>query len=73
MNRYAQRWAKELAETDPKEIKPSDPKRRGFFGENIYVSAAGAVLDANIPVDVWYSEIKDYNFDSPGFNNKTRI
>lgn len=39
----------------------------GPYGENL---AAGYVGGA-APVDAWYNEIKDYNFNSPGFSEAT--
>ncbi|XP_046638515.1 Golgi-associated plant pathogenesis-related protein 1-like [Daphnia pulicaria] len=61
----AENWAKTLA------------ARNSFFhsgtqgyGENLYASW-GTQVTGKIPVDSFYAEIKDYNFNAPGFSMKT--
>jgi len=58
-----------LADTDKFEHS-----RGTGYGENIYKSWGGS-RDANVrvrdAVKSWYDEIKDYNFNRPGFSMKT--
>ncbi|XP_076352378.1 Golgi-associated plant pathogenesis-related protein 1-like [Tachypleus tridentatus] len=57
---YAQVWANHLAKTDSFQHR-TDRK----YGENIYMSWSSnptAQISGKIPVDSWYSEIKDYTF-----------
>lgn len=61
----AENWAKTLA------------AQNSFFhsgikgyGENLYASWGTQVTGKN-PVDAFYAEIKDYNFNAPGFSIKT--
>ena len=37
-----------------------------FLGENLYLSTISISLGID-PVDDWYAEVKNYNFDSPGY------
>lgn len=39
----------------------------GPYGENLAAGYSGG----KSPVDAWYDEIKYYNFNDPGFNEKT--
>ncbi|KAK5931760.1 hypothetical protein CgunFtcFv8_003531 [Champsocephalus gunnari] len=63
----AQKWADHLLSIS--EMKHSETKD----GENIYYmsSSAGSNPTGKEAVDSWYSEIKDYNWSSPGFNGNT--
>ncbi|XP_022245733.1 Golgi-associated plant pathogenesis-related protein 1-like, partial [Limulus polyphemus] len=57
---YAQEWANHLAKTDSFQHR-SDRK----YGENIYMSWSSdptVQISGKVPVDSWYSEIKDYTF-----------
>lgn len=71
----AQSWANHLAEN--KLFEHSKPNDREYnndrTGENLYLAAStGEVVpDGESPVDSWYSEIKDYNFDSGEFSLAT--
>lgn len=42
-------------------------------GENLYYKSSSSPkeLAGNEPVDSWYSEIKDYDFNNPGFSGNT--
>uniref|UniRef100_A0A3B3Z6V5 SCP domain-containing protein n=1 Tax=Periophthalmus magnuspinnatus TaxID=409849 RepID=A0A3B3Z6V5_9GOBI len=62
----AQKWADHLLQNNTfAHSQTSD-------GENIYCSTSSApVTPKNEAVDSWYSEIKDYNFKKPGYNNNT--
>ncbi|KAI4820577.1 hypothetical protein KUCAC02_028550 [Chaenocephalus aceratus] len=63
----AQKWADHLLSISS--LKHSGTKD----GENIYYmsSSAGSNPTGKEAVDSWYSEIKDYNWSSPGFNDNT--
>jgi len=39
----------------------------GPYGENLAAGYPGG----DSPVNAWYNEIKDYNFDSPGYSSAT--
>jgi uncharacterized protein YkwD len=61
----AEQWARELQGR-------SCPLQHSRLphGENLAAGTAGA-LDAKRVVDLWYEEIEDYNFESPGFSMQT--
>jgi hypothetical protein len=40
------------------------------IGENLYCGS-GRLTDGRVPVESWYNEIKDYNFNIPGFSSGT--
>ncbi|XP_051513491.1 Golgi-associated plant pathogenesis-related protein 1, partial [Myxocyprinus asiaticus] len=63
----AQEWADHLLSI--KTLKHSDTKN----GENVYYSFSSATkqLTGKEAVECWYSEIKDYNFEKPGFQSNT--
>ncbi|KAJ8388814.1 hypothetical protein AAFF_G00130470 [Aldrovandia affinis] len=63
----AQSWADHLLSI--KTLEHSDTKN----GENLYYawSSGPKNLTGKEAVDNWYSEIKDYNFSSPGFASNT--
>ncbi|CAN8030152.1 unnamed protein product [Ixodes persulcatus] len=68
----AQDWADHLAaqpEGTPLQHRPDNQ-----YGENIFSawsSDPSYTIDAQAPVDSWYSEIKDYDYANPGFSSKT--
>lgn len=63
----AQKWADHLLSI--KTLQHSSTNH----GENLYYSCSSAPkkLNGNDAVDSWYSEIKDYRFDKPGFTSGT--
>ncbi|XP_028909733.1 Golgi-associated plant pathogenesis-related protein 1 isoform X1 [Ornithorhynchus anatinus] len=67
LNREAQQYAEALAST--KVLKHSPESSRGQYGENL----AWASYDqpGKEVADRWYNEIKDYNFQHPGFTSGT--
>ncbi|XP_062237142.1 Golgi-associated plant pathogenesis-related protein 1-like [Platichthys flesus] len=65
MNDSSQKWADHLLELGV--FQHSDTKH----GENIYHMVGSGALTGKGAVDAWYSEIKDYNWSSPGFGMNT--
>ncbi|XP_060927967.1 Golgi-associated plant pathogenesis-related protein 1-like [Limanda limanda] len=65
MNDSSQKWADHLVELGT--LKQSDTKH----GENIYYMMGSGAMTGKGAVDAWYSEIKDYNWSSPGFGMNT--
>ncbi|XP_043921035.1 Golgi-associated plant pathogenesis-related protein 1 [Protopterus annectens] len=67
LNRETQQYAEALAST--RILKHSTESSKGQYGENL----AWASYDqpAKDVVDRWYSEIKVYNFNCPGFSSST--
>ncbi|KFO35388.1 Golgi-associated plant pathogenesis-related protein 1 [Fukomys damarensis] len=67
LNQEAQQYAEALAST--RILKHSPESSRGQCGENL----AWASYDqtGKEVADRWYSEIKDYNFQQPGFTSGT--
>ncbi|XP_076868031.1 GLI pathogenesis-related 2 [Brachyhypopomus gauderio] len=65
--RSAQSWAEHLLSI--RTLKHSD----GSYGENVYYSSSSVPkkLTGHEAVDSWYSEIKDYRFNRPGFTSGT--
>lgn len=63
----AQKWADELLK------KNTFMHSNTEDGENIYFSQSSVPVTptGKEAVDSWYSEIKDYNFSSPGFTSNT--
>ncbi|KAG0426079.1 hypothetical protein HPB47_017340 [Ixodes persulcatus] len=62
----AQEWADHLA-AQPEGTKLQH-RPDNQYGENIYTAASSSssfILDAQTPVDSWYSEIKDYDYANP--------
>uniref|UniRef100_A0A8C2G5B2 Im:7150988 n=1 Tax=Cyprinus carpio TaxID=7962 RepID=A0A8C2G5B2_CYPCA len=58
----AQKWADHLLSI--RSLAHSDTEN----GENVFYSSSSV---KKTPKDSWYSEIKDYNFSSPGFQYST--
>ena len=75
----AQKWADHLAaEKVLKHTKYEDRQcSKGGTGENCFQSGASPTGDVDIngaiAVDLWYAEIKDYDYDNPGFAMTTGI
>ncbi|XP_074753892.1 Golgi-associated plant pathogenesis-related protein 1 [Athene noctua] len=67
LNRGAQQYAEELATT--RVLKHSSESANGRYGENL----AWASYDqpGKDVADRWYSEIKNYSFQNPGFSSGT--
>ncbi|KAM3611267.1 uncharacterized protein V6R79_015756 [Siganus canaliculatus] len=67
LNAAAQSWANHLLAIST--LKHSDTKD----GENIYnmFSSAPIKLTGKEAVDSWYSEVKDYDWSTPGFTSNT--
>ncbi|XP_078494865.1 Golgi-associated plant pathogenesis-related protein 1 isoform X1 [Ciona intestinalis] len=61
----AQKWADHIAAKNALE----HCKDREGAGENLAWSSAE--LGADAAVDMWYNEIKDYDFSQPGFSGST--
>ena len=73
----AQKWADHLAaEKAFKHTRFEDRWcSKGGTGENLHWRGSTGDVDMNgaIAVDNWYSEIKDYDYDNPGFAMGTGI
>ena len=63
----AQKWADYLAANDKFE---HDPNRKGQ-GENIYWSSGDSQNSCERATTAFYNEVKDYDYDNPGFSLKT--
>ncbi|CAF0854945.1 unnamed protein product [Adineta ricciae] len=68
LNSIAQAYAVKL--TTLKTLTHSNNK----LGENLYMTSLTSTMDVNSvkgsqPVDLWYAEVKDYNWSSPGFTS----
>ncbi|XP_048339570.1 Golgi-associated plant pathogenesis-related protein 1-like [Sphaerodactylus townsendi] len=67
LNREAQQYSEALAST--RILKHSSESSSGRFGENL--AWASYDQSGTEVADRWYSEIKNYNFQSPGFSSNT--
>ncbi|MBD2561391.1 MULTISPECIES: CAP family protein [Nostoc] len=72
LNTSAQAWAENIASSGQFEHSTN----RNNVGENIYASyTTESTLDpttlGNGAVEDWYSEIKDYKYENPGFSSET--
>ncbi|KAK0136415.1 Golgi-associated plant pathogenesis-related protein 1 [Merluccius polli] len=67
LNASAQRWADHLLSIRSMQHSNTDD------GENIYSASSSAQINltGKEAVDSWYNEVKDYNYDRPGFNGNT--
>ncbi|CAD7077045.1 unnamed protein product [Hermetia illucens] len=63
--RFAGEWAQYLADHNEFRHRPNNQ-----FGENLYWASGSNVTGEDV-VDNWYNEIKFYDFDHPGFSEKT--
>ncbi|XP_028519627.1 uncharacterized protein LOC110254426 [Exaiptasia diaphana] len=59
-------WALILAKKDGR-LKHSS----GTYGENLYYSSSQNIKTCEQAVERWYNEIKDYDYDNPGYGSKT--
>jgi len=69
LSKKAQAYAESLAEKDTMEhsdCKWGDKK----VGENLAM-CMGQPMTGKFMTDMWYDEIKDYNFNNPGFSSET--
>lgn len=62
--RDAEAWAKQIAREG--RLRHDDTK----YGENLFM-VFGREIDGSDAVNSWYSEVKDYNFSKPGFQQNT--
>jgi len=61
LNSVAQEWAEHLAKNNMMQHRP-----RSQYGENIFMGYnSSGTIPANQPIDSWYSEIKQYDYDRP--------
>ncbi|BFZ20619.1 hypothetical protein BsWGS_23658 [Bradybaena similaris] len=67
LNKMAQEWAEYLAKQNKFEHSPAD--RRKGIGENL--AAHTSVISGDEVVQMWYSEIQNYDFSKPGFAMNT--
>uniref|UniRef100_A0A674GSK6 Golgi-associated plant pathogenesis-related protein 1 n=1 Tax=Taeniopygia guttata TaxID=59729 RepID=A0A674GSK6_TAEGU len=67
LNRGAQQYAEELATT--RVLKHSSESANGNCGENL--AWASYDQSGKDVADRWYSEIKNYSFQNPGFSSRT--
>ena len=69
LNKIAQDYANHIAKIN--QMVHSQNKYNGEnLGENIYWSFGKPIEGADMTTS-WYNEIKDYNFNNPGFTNNT--
>ena len=71
----AQKWADHLAAEKAFEHSKTNDRTcsKGTTGENLFYSGSTGELEINgvAAVDSWYNEIKDYDFEKPGFAMNT--
>ena len=66
----AQLWSKEMSDTNKFEHAPKDTL--GGCGESLAGSSDTTAMQSTTKaVDMWYEEIKDYDFSNPGFDPTT--
>lgn len=71
---YSQNWVNDIAKRDTMEHSKCTLPSGGRVGENIYMywsSDNSAMANSKNATQSWYDEIKDYNFDKPGFAMNT--
>ncbi|KAL3216035.1 hypothetical protein MRX96_033218 [Rhipicephalus microplus] len=69
LNRYAQAWALQMAQMDSMQHR-----RRPLHGENLFMwwsSDLRAPITGRMAVKAWYDEIKQYDYNNPGFRSGT--
>nr|ABZ10815.1 pathogen-related protein-like protein [Malo kingi] len=69
LQKQAEDYAKELARSG--EVKHSSQLNQLQSGENIFKGSASCAYSCAKAVLSWYNEIKDYDFNSPGFSSAT--
>lgn len=65
----AQAWAEKLARA--RKLQHATQKERKGYGENIAMFSGRFEIAADEATNMWYSEVKDYRFDKPGFQGNT--
>ena len=65
LEKYADKRGKELAKTDIFAHPANSP-----YGENLFMGN-GKSYTCEDAVQAWYNEIKDYNYNNPGFSGTT--
>ncbi|XP_065357746.1 uncharacterized protein LOC135951926 [Calliphora vicina] len=66
LNAYATEWAKQLADSNTLQHRKNNK-----YGENLYLGTGMGPQTHELAVQAWYDEIKDYNFNKPGFSSNT--
>ncbi|MDJ0677490.1 MAG: CAP family protein [Calothrix sp. MO_167.B42] len=69
LTNLAQDWAQQLANTGQMQHRPNNQ-----YGENIYYawsSQPGFDVNGEVPVQAWYDEDEDYDYNNPGFSSQT--
>ncbi|KAM7352214.1 uncharacterized protein ACRADG_004848 [Cochliomyia hominivorax] len=66
LNAYATEWAKKLAKSNTLQHRKNNK-----YGENLYLGTNMGPQTHELAVKAWYEEIKDYNFNKPGFSSNT--
>ncbi|WP_228001170.1 CAP family protein [Nocardia australiensis] len=61
---YAQQWANHLAAIGQLEHSTDGHSENLFY-------ASGMQVTGTVPTKAWYDEIKDYDYDNPGFSKET--
>ena len=64
-----QAWAEKLARA--RKLQHATQKERKGYGENIAMFSGRFETAADEATNMWYSEVKDYRFDKPGFQGNT--
>lgn len=65
----AQAWAEKLAKT--RSLQHASASERKGYGENIASFSRRFETAGEEATNMWYSEVKDYRFDKPGFGGNT--
>ena len=77
LREIAQKWADHLAAEKSFEHSKTEDRKcsKGSTGENLFYSGSTGELEINgaDAVESWYNEIKDYDFEKPGFAMNTGI
>ena len=66
---FSQDWVNNLASTNNFEHSECVWENKQV-GENIAM-CQGRILDGKFATDIWYEEIKNYDFNNPGFGSET--
>ena len=69
LNKIAQDYANHIAKINQK-VHSQNKYKGEQLGENIYW-CTGTPIEGAAMTTTWYDEIKDYNFNKPGFKNGT--
>ena len=68
--KIAQDYSEHLANDVKSLVHSSNTFHGEWMGENL-ASAYGYSINGELPTNMWYNEIKDYNFNKPGFSSNT--